>query len=465
MLRKYYFTPLFICLLAIIGCDSNDDISLYEEGEELLAGEFTSTILGSNAFDQSLPFEEETEELLFFVGNSLFKQNWVTAPASTTARDGLGPIFNARSCSSCHNKDGRGSPLLPGDIGSAGFLMRISQSGQNEHGGPLGVDGYGDQIQESSILGVPHEATVSVTFEYIEGEYTDGTTYELRKPIYSIDDAQHGDLSQALTSPRVGQQVIGLGLIDAVDVQTIRAFVDELDIDNDGISGKANEVWDVENQTTSLGKFGWKANQPTLRQQVAGALLGDMGLTSPIFPNENCESIQMDCQQATNGGEPEVTESAFENFMIYSTGLNVPIRRNYEDSDVLEGKFLFRELSCNGCHIEKMTTGSNYPFNPLIENLTIRPFSDFLLHDMGEMLADNRPDFFATGREWRTQPLWGIGLIEEVNSHTFLLHDGRARNIEEAILWHGGEAEQSKNDFVNLPTEDRDALIAFINSL
>lgn len=457
-----------LTILLFFSCNKKETYTLipsYETNEELSAGKLTTTILGVNAFDQPVPGLKELDRRLFFVGNSLFRQNWVSSPASTTARDGLGPTFNARACSACHNKDGRGKPLDENQNFSAGFLMRISNPGTGIHGGVNTVAGYGDQIQEHSNLGVPNEAKVSVSFETIKGAFADGNTYELRKPIYTISNEQFGSLQNVLTSPRVGQQVIGLGLVDAIANADILLNADEFDSNNDGISGKANYVWDVVKQQTVLGRFGWKANQPNLKQQVAGAFSGDMGLTTSLFPNQNCPSPQQDCKDAPNGGAPEVTDDALHDIMIYSSSLSVPIRRNYKNDTVLKGKSLFKSMKCNSCHTETFTTSNNYPANKTLQNITIRPFSDFLLHDMGDALADNRPDFKATGKEWRTQPLWGIGLINDVNNHTFLLHDGRARNIEEAILWHDGEAKNSKEKYINLIKEDRTAVLAFINSL
>ncbi len=437
----------------------------YEEGEELSAGKLTTTLLGANAFDQSVPGLALEKDLLFFVGNSLFRQNWVSSPASTTARDGLGPTFNARACSSCHNKDGRGLPLQEGQNFSAGFLMRISENGTTDIGAPKPFEAYGGQIQDRANLGVSFEAKIAVTFQEIKGTFNDGETYTLQKPIYNINNEQFGSLQNALTSPRVGQQVIGLGLIDAITKEAILNNEDEFDADNDGISGKANYVWNHTTNKKEMGRFGWKANSPTLKQQIAEAFHGDMGLTTSIFSEQNCPSPQKDCAKASNGGLPEVPDNSLDNVLIYTSSLSVPIRRSFEDENVLKGKQLFRNLKCTSCHVETFTTGTNYPFNSILENVTIRPFSDFLLHDMGNDLADNRPDFLASGKEWRTQPLWGIGMIQEVNGHTFLLHDGRARNIEEAILWHGGEAENAKNNYKKLSKEDRQNVLSFINSL
>ncbi|MFC5048724.1 di-heme oxidoredictase family protein [Aquimarina hainanensis] len=343
--------------------------------------------------------------------------------------------------------------------------MRISIPGESMNGGPLEVPHYGDQIQDHANLNIPAEAKVLITYETVKGNYPDGTPYELRKPVYAIQNEEFGSLQTVLTSPRIAQQTIGLGFIDALDDAAILANVDEFDTDKDGISGKANYVWDVKTNTLKIGKFGWKSNQPSLEQQIAGAFNGDMGLTTYLFPENNCPSPQNDCANAPNGGAPEVTDRQLKHVLIYQAALAVPTRRDYKKENVLKGKNLFRELACIKCHVDNFVTDNNYAILPQIQNIQVRPYSDFLLHDMGEKLADNRPDFLASGREWRTQPLWGIGLIETVNNHTFLLHDGRARNIEEAILWHGGEAEKSKNDFMQLTQAERQYLLDFINSL
>ena len=399
----------------------------------------------------------------FGTGNSLFSQNWVSSPASTTARDGLGPTFNARACANCHFKDGRGSPLVNGQ-NSSGFLMRISLPGQDANGNAIPVPNYGEQIQDRSNFGIPFEAKVNVSYDNIAGYYADGTTYELRNPTYTFTELQYGSLSGVETSPRIGTQTIGLGLIDALPDSEILRFVDEFDTNNDGISGRANYTYDIESNAQKLGKYGWKANVATLKQQVASAFHGDMGLTSSLFTENNCPEPQQDCFDAPNGGDLEVTDTQLDRVTFYQATLAVPNRRNFQEESVLKGKVLFNEMNCISCHATNQKTASS-EFTPLLDDITIRPYSDFLLHDMGEALADNRSDFLATGQEWRTQPLWGIGLIDAVNNHTFLLHDGRARNIEEAILWHGGEAENSKMAFKNLSAENRQNVLDFINSL
>ncbi|WP_435262512.1 di-heme oxidoredictase family protein [Tenacibaculum sp. nBUS_03] len=439
-------------------------VNQYEDGEENLTGDLSVATTNNNSFGKEIPGLNRTDKIRFASGNSLFNQSWVSAPASTTSLDGLGPTFNSRACASCHFKDGRGKPFEPSNIGSKGFLIRLSLPGNDPHGGPLPVPNYGDQLQNHANLNIKKEADINVTFTFIEGTYPDGSKYQLRKPNYSIINENFGSLNGVLISPRIGQQTIGLGLIDAIPDNEILKNEDEFDIDQDGISGKANYVWNAIENKTSLGKFGWKANQPSLKQQIAGAFFGDLGLTTSIFNDNPCPSPQKDCYNAPNGGATEVTDKQMDRVLLYQTSLAVPKRRNYKEQNVLNGKATFSKLKCISCHSINFKTGS-YGFNTLLENKNIRPYSDFLLHDMGEGLADNRPDFLANGKEWRTQPLWGIGLINTVNKHTFLLHDGRARNIEEAILWHGGEAEKSKNEFKNLSKQQREELLSFIESL
>jgi len=456
-----FVVALCASLLIMQGCKKDTSLNA-EQGEELSAGTATVFDKSSNAFGHELPGLDGDNGLFFFVGNSFFRQNWIAAPSSTTARDGLGPLFQARSCSSCHLLDGRGQPPLDPNGESIGLLMRMSIMGTGAHGEPLGDPTYGDQLQDNAIQGVSYEGKLNITYSELAGTYPDGNTYSLRVPNYTINQLQYGNLSATQFSPRVAQQVIGLGLLEAVPEQTILANADPADANGDGISGKANYVWDAQHQTTALGRFGWKANQPSIYQQVCGAFLGDMGITTPLFNIENCGAIP-NCQNITNGGSPEIPNDDLNKIVIYSRTLAVPARRDWQEQDVLEGKKLFTALACDKCHTPKMQTGT--ADITALSNQTIRPYTDLLLHDMGNALADNRPDFLADGNEWRTQPLWGLGLIQTVNNHTFLLHDGRARNIEEAILWHGGEAEKSKEDFKKLSKTDRDKLILFLNTL
>lgn len=454
---------LFSTVMCLVACNSEDEYTLVpEEGEELLGGSSTVFNASAEAFgfaSKDLTIDEESD---FAVGNSFFRQSWISAPSSTTARDGLGPFFNAITCSSCHFKDGRGRPpMFDGELGK-GLLLRLGIPGTHANGGSLPDPNYGAQLQDNAILGQTIKGNYTITYQITTETLADGTIVELQKPIYQISNLGYGPLAaNVLVSPRVANQMIGMGLLEAVPESTILGFIAANN--TNGVSGKANYVYDVESNSQKLGRFGWKANQPSVRQQVAGAFLGDLGITSPVFPNENCPT-GVDCNSIPNGGTPEIESANFNRVVLYSSSLAVPVRRNYKDQDVLKGKKIFEEINCVSCHIPKMQTGNNHAIAAM-RNQTIRPFTDLLLHDMGEGLADNAPDFQASGTEWRTQPLWGIGLINVVNSHTRLLHDGRARNVTEAIMWHGGEAQISKNKFKQLSAEKRNQLLAFINSL
>ena len=447
--------------MVLAQCTTDEPLFFSEEGEELSGGQGTVFNISANAFSFQVPNLDDQNGLLFFTGNSLFNQNWVSSPASTGARDGLGPLFNARSCSGCHFKDGRGRP--PEYVGERvhGMLIRLTTD-NDIYMGPTPDPNYGGQLQDLAIQGFLAEADFGITYQEIDGTYPDGTSYSLRKPTYNIFNLREGNLTATHFSPRVANHMVGLGLLEAVEASTLLMYADENDADGDGISGRPNYVWNVLEQTNTIGRFGWKANQPTVRQQVAGAFSGDMGLTTSIFPNHNCPP-SVNCDTIPNGGTPEVDEEALDRITIYSSTLAVPGRRDWENQDVLQGKILFNEINCSSCHIPKMTTGS-HPIEALA-NQTIRPYTDLLLHDMGDELADNSGDFLATGNEWRTPPLWGIGLFDIVNKHTYYLHDGRARNLEEAILWHGGEAEASKEAFMNLTSIERGYLIQFLESL
>ncbi len=437
---------------------------------ELLGGQTTIYNTTPNAFGQPAPGLTNEEERLFFVGNSFFNQNWVTAPASTTARDGLGPMFNARSCASCHFKDGRGRPPEFDGESPTGFLVRLSIPGTDLTYGTIPDPNYGGQFQTESTLEVVAEGSVRIVYTEIEGEFADGTPYTLRKPAYVFEDLAYGEFdSEILTSPRVANQIIGLGLLEAVPEETLLTLADPTDTDGDGISGRPNYVWNVAESQMQIGRFGWKANQPNLLQQSAGAFNGDLGITTGIFPEQSCTSVQEDCIASIHGGgppdgAPEIIDEDLLKVTLYTATLAVPARRNFDDPQTNWGEALFFEANCQSCHTPELETGI-HPTIPALSNQTIYPYTDLLLHDMGSELTDGRPDFQATGSEWRTPPLWGIGLIETVNGHTYFLHDGRARSIMEAILWHGGEAKASRDVVLEMNADEREALIAFLESL
>jgi CxxC motif-containing protein (DUF1111 family) len=432
---------------------------------ERLGGEGSVTMRGADAY--SLPMRNATtaHRRSFIVGNSLFKENWVASPASVMTRQGLGPMFNAQSCSSCHFKDGRGQPPAKVDEAFSSMLVRISVPGFGANGGPNPVPHYGDQIQHRAIVGVKPEGDVRVSYTNREVSYPDGSSVTLRVPTYRFENLIFGEMPEGtMISPRVAPAVIGLGLLEAVSEKEILAYADPDDRDGDKISGRANQVWDVGQKRKRLGRFGWKANQPSLSQQNAGAFHGDMGITSKHFSEQNCPPDANDCKKAPSLKDVEIDDRARSHMDTYIRLLAVPTRRGADDPEVRAGYLAFREAQCQSCHRESHVSSVVEGF-PELSNQKIYPFTDLLLHDMGEELADNRPDFEANGREWRTPPLWGLGLQHEVNGHTNFLHDGRARGFEEAILWHGGEAGVSRSKFMAMKSEKRKAMIKFLESL
>ncbi|MCR9169557.1 MAG: c-type cytochrome [Rhodobacteraceae bacterium] len=433
----------------------------------------------ANAFSlpsASLDFEDE---LTFKVGNGLFRKIWVSSPSSTLASDGLGPLYNARSCQRCHIKDGRGHPPESHDDSAVSMFLRVSVPGGPDDMIPE-IEGYiasapeptyGTQLQDFSLPGHAAEYRLQVDYKEITVPLSGGETATLRKPTYTAADLGYGPLHpKAMLSPRVAPQMIGLGLLEAIPAAEILARADPGDANGDGISGRANIVWSVEFDMPMLGRFGHKAGNPTILEQTAAAFVGDIGISSPLFPAGagECTDLQADCQAAPHGGGDargfEVDAEGLELTAFYSRNLGVPARRNMDDPQVLRGKQVFYDTGCAACHRPKFVT-HRLPDRPEHSFQLIWPYTDMLLHDMGAGLADGRPEARATGREWRTAPLWGIGLTEQVSGHTTFLHDGRARSLLEAILWHGGEAQAQRDAVTRMPPPDRNALIAFLESL
>lgn len=415
----------------------------------------------------SLPVKKLTkqERVDFFVGKSFFRQNWVQFPASVKSLEGLGPTFIATSCIACHDHDGRGRPPIKPEENFQALLFRISKPGQNPLGGPVDVPGYGDQIQNFSIPGVKPEARPQIKWIEESGKFADGGKYTLVKPEVSFKDPAYGELPKdLLVSPRVAPAVFGLGLLEVISEADILKNEDPMDRDQDGVRGHANFVWDHTHKKNSLGRFGWKANQPSLRQQTAAAFRGDMGITTSIFPDQNCPLEQEECLKTPTKKTIELSDVDLNKVVAYSQLISVPERRLLETEIEIRGSQLMKELACVACHRPHFRTSNETPFKELREQ-DIYPYTDLLVHDMGEGLADNRPDFLATGREWRTPPLWGIGMIKKINRHTRFLHDGRARSLEEAILWHGGEGENAKNKYKALSKKDRETLVQYVESL
>ena len=459
-----------IALLSIISFSASSSDTAFVD---IASGGKTSVKKnGQNAFSLPAANLPMSKRLDFSVGNSFFRNPWVQAPASTDARDGLGPLFNTNGCQSCHIKDGRGHTPKEGDTNAVSMLVRLSipaltpeQKRRVILEGVIPEPMYGGQLQDFSLPGIDPEGQIKITYTAHPITLADGDVVTLRKPNLSITDLAYGEMADnVLLSARIAPPMIGLGLLESIPEQTILDFATQQKEENKGISGKANRVWNVNADALTLGRFGWKAGQPTLMQQNAAAFNGDLGLTSTMFPKDDCTKEQAICDKFPHGGVPEVSDKILDFVEFYSQHLAVPIRRNTKDPQVIKGQKLFKDIGCESCHKTNIKT-AKIEERPALSNQIINPYTDMLLHDMGAGLADNRPEFLANGQEWRTAPLWGLGYIQEVNGHTEMLHDGRARNALEAILWHGGEAQQARDKVVQLSTQDRTALLAFLDSL
>jgi CxxC motif-containing protein (DUF1111 family) len=455
------------------------DFSKAEPFEAKPGGVATSTKLPDHDIFSSPSANLTVEQARDFkLGNALFDKIWVSSPFSTQASDGLGPLFNARACQSCHLKNGRGNPMEIASDASSIFLRlaRPAQSGAEKAdiaslkalNFPDPV--YGFQIQDRAITGLKGEARMTVAYTEVAVQFKDGTSANLRKPTYSLTNLAYGPLVESVTiSPRIANPMIGLGLLQAIHPADILALSDPEDADKDGISGKANLVR-VAGGEIALGRFGWKAQNASLRAQTAEAFAGDIGISSPDIPvaTGDCTRLQHDCLKSVPRdqdrlGSIEAPDPVLELVTFYSENLAVPARRGIDDPKVLNGKQLFYQSGCAACHTPKFVTRRDATINQHASQL-IWPYSDMLLHDMGEGLADGQPVGLADGREWRTPPLWGIGLTQTVSGHTYFLHDGRARNLTEAILWHGGEGQGARDKFAAMAKADRDALLSFLES-
>ncbi|KAA0946589.1 c-type cytochrome [Pseudomonas sp. ANT_H14] len=469
-------------LLMALGLSACDDapppafieFTQAEPGDARAGGSTTVRKSDQNAFSLPSANLSPTRRLDFSVGNSFFRSPWVIAPSTTTARDGLGPLFNTNACQNCHIKDGRGHPPPTDAVNAVSMLVRLSIPNSPPYAKVIEQLGivpepiYGGQLQDMAVPGVTPEGKVRVDYTPINVSFKDGTVVELRKPILQITQLGYGPMHpDTRFSARVAPPMIGLGLLEAISDADILQNAGE-QADKNGVIGRPNWVWDDALQKTVLGRFGWKAGQPNLNQQNVHAFSGDMGLTTRLRPFDDCTEAQTACKQAPNGNgtqdEPEVSDNILRLVLFYTRNLAVPARRDVESAQVLAGKNLFYQAGCQSCHTPKFTTTSNAA-EPELANQVIRPYSDLLLHDMGDGLADNRTEFRASGRDWRTPPLWGIGLTQTVSGHTQFLHDGRARNLLEAVLWHGGEAQAAQQHVLSFNAEQRAALLTFLNSL
>lgn len=465
--------PSAMCLLLAVqllltACDPAVEHPLQTTPDT--GGEGTVEQSDHNAYSLPQANLPMTSRLDFSVGNSFFRNPWVTAPSSTDARDGLGPLLNTNSCQGCHIKDGRGHPPARGETAVSLFL-RLSVPADAEadtsileQHGFLPAPVYGSQLQTGAVPGMQPEANLIIEWAEREETLADGTSVSLRVPTYRIENPAYGPLpANLLVSPRVAPPMIGLGLLEAISGADILAAADPDDSNADGISGRANFVWNRATGTTVLGRFGWKAAEPDVMQQSMGAFAGDMGLTSTLVPHTDCTAAQ-DCGRFAAGGKPEVSDKVASFVAFYARSLAVPARRNMDDETITSGAQLFNQSGCAGCHTPRQVTGE-VAGRADLSHQTIWPYTDLLLHDMGPDLADGRPEFLADGNEWRTPPLWGIGLAQQINPRAGFLHDGRAETLEHAILWHGGEAEQAVDSYRQLAREQRAALIVFLESL
>jgi CxxC motif-containing protein (DUF1111 family) len=458
------------------------DFTKAETYEALPAGALThKKRVNANAFSHSSENMSFERKLDFALGNALFKKIWVSSPSSTQSSDGLGPLFNSRACQRCHIKDGRGHPPTNADDNRISMLLRLGIPPQNAQqqqlisrsmNNTIAEPTYGGQLQDRSVAGLHSEGEFVIEYAEDVIELNGGELALLRKPQYRLTNLHYGAPHKALMiSPRIAPQMIGLGLLEAINEKDILQQADPNDNNNDGISGKAQRVWSHEYNKVMLGRFGHKAGMPTLNQQNQAAFNGDIGLATPLFPAAagDCTNKQANCQQSPHGLSPqhddlEVSQKMTDLVLHYSRNLAVPARRHVSKPDVLAGKALFYNSGCIDCHTPKYITPKKTLAIEQAYQL-IWPYTDLLLHDMGEGLADNFSEAKANGQEWRTPPLWGIGLTPVVNGHSLFLHDGRARNLLEAVLWHGGEAKASKNKVVLMEPNERKQLLQFIESL
>jgi CxxC motif-containing protein (DUF1111 family) len=457
------------------------DFSKAEAHEAMQGG--AGTAVGADDLNAFTHFELTLDAAAierFKLGNALFKKLWVSAPSSTQASDGLGPLFNARSCQTCHLHDGRGHPP-EGESPSASFFFRLARTPQTaaekdeiasykrlNFPDPV----YGAQFQDLAVPGLAGEGTVGVTYESRPVVLAGGETVELRVPHYAVNKLNYGPLDPATTlSPRIAQSLPGMGLLEAIPESEILAHADADDKNGDGISGRANFVREERTGKLMLGRFGWKAQNPTVRDQAASALSGDIGISSPDRPDPygDCTAAETACRKMPNGvqarlGDTEAPDPILDLLTAYTQSVAVPERRDEGDPQVLAGKAQFYKAGCADCHTPKFVTGRNVTDQQHAFQL-IWPYSDLLLHDMGADLADGQQVGEASGREWRTAPLWAIGLTRVVNGREAYLHDGRARTLEEAILWHGGEAKKARDTYASLQRQDRQSLLRFLESL
>jgi CxxC motif-containing protein (DUF1111 family) len=419
---------------------------------------YENAALDGEVFARPLPGLDAEVLRAFGEGRALFRHAWVIGPSLEASElTGLGPLYNRLSCVACHVKNGRGpAPDAENGIARA-MVVRLGADGHDAHGGPLSHPVYGAQLNPEGIPGVPGEGRAIVSFETFDTRFDDGDTIAMRRPRLSFRDLVYGPLGEETKiSLRNAPPVFGLGLLEAVPEAEILTYAA-----GPG-GGRPNHVYDMAAGRIALGRFGLKANQPGLRQQIANAFAEDIGVGSALFPDAGCAPAQIACRAAAGSGA-ELSEARLDAVLAFMRGVAVPARRHLDDPRVRRGETLFAALGCALCHRQSLRLGA-VDVAPALSGAEIHPYTDLLLHDMGEGLADGREDFEAGPRDWRTPPLWGLGLAGRF-AETGLLHDGRARDTNEAILWHGGEARAAQERFRALPRAEREALRAFLDSL
>jgi CxxC motif-containing protein (DUF1111 family) len=437
-LRNFFFSSL----LAVF---SNGVVS-YAQDVTLLGGDLTSYLPGRNAIQVNAPnVTDEERRLKQIAGFAIFHGDF-------SKESGLGRGFNNTACSGCHVSNGRGQVLFSKSLNLSRAIVKVALPGRAPDGGPKPIPGIGTQLHDHSVIeNDPRIVAIKIAWIYRNGKYPDGKRYTLRKPALSFSIPGYKK-NKILRSLRATPPVIGPGLLEAIPESTILALSDPRDLNKDGISGRPQFVPDPEkNGQLSLGRFGFKATSPTVADQTGAAFFHDMGLTTKLFKGSN--------------GSQEVSDADFDINVIYQKLAGVPPARDQEKPRVINGKNIFKKIGCDGCHTMTLTTSST--LDPELHNQTIHPFTDLLLHDMGKDLADNLPMYRARANEWRTAPLWGLGFSLDIaeGGRVGFLHDGRARTIEEAILWHGGESERSKKRFMRLKAKERQDLLLFLDSL
>ena len=477
---------------------SMQQLATFDPQEIKQGGDTGITITSSESYSKPSSNITASRKGSFFIGNAFFRQPWVIAPASTDSRDGLGPLFNVAACQSCHVKDGRGHAPMHSDDDADSLLIRLAMPATTDEQRKQLQDSliekvvhpiYGGQLQDRGIQGVPAEARISVEWTDKPMTFADGHVETLRAPTFNLTKPGYGAFDDELmVSPRIALPMIGLGLLDQIPDDDIKkqAVANKASADKNGTSirGKFNWVMDPQTGKTALGRFGWKAGQTKLVTQNQSAFNEDMGLTSNIRPIESCTSAQTACLEATTGadeqgnGKPpvEVSDEVVKFVEFYTRNLAVPNRRDADDALVLAGKKRFYGMGCQSCHTPRYQLPKTDDDNLEQHGQVIYPYTDLLLHDMGDGLADRtiagklppkdaQVEFLANSYEWRTPALWGIGLAQTVDPQATFLHDGRARTLMEAVLWHSGEAAKQQQQVLQLDKQGRAELNAFLQSL